>query len=319
MSPDKAFPGPAARAAAAAWVARLHGPQRTPEVEAGLKRWLAESPEHIAAFELLTEIWEKSARLRRRPLEKLARWEQVGFRLRVSWAALATACTCITAVLVTRLFFVGSNELSTGIGEQRTVTLEDGTRVHLSTRTQITVRYGREARRVELTSGEALFVVSHAPRPFIVTAGGHHITALGTQFDVRRDPAALAVTLLEGKVTVTQAPATPPLTLLPGQRVRFAAGEARFDSPSLATVTAWERGEVVFDDTALAEAATEMNRYSRIPLRIAGPQVAAIRVSGIFQAGDTDSFAQALAATYHLRVRHQAGTITLEADSPPSR
>lgn len=60
-------PSPALRAQAAAWVTRLHGPNRTEAVEDGLRCWLAESPEHKAAFELLTDTWEKSGRLRRRP------------------------------------------------------------------------------------------------------------------------------------------------------------------------------------------------------------------------------------------------------------
>ena len=75
------MPSATARAQAAAWIARLHGPNRTPEVEAGLRRWLEEDPERAAAFELVTDTWEKSARLRRRPLEEIISWEQPGLRL----------------------------------------------------------------------------------------------------------------------------------------------------------------------------------------------------------------------------------------------
>jgi transmembrane sensor len=49
-----AKPSAAARAEAVVWVARLHGPNRTGEVEAGLRRWLADDPEHAAAFEQVT-------------------------------------------------------------------------------------------------------------------------------------------------------------------------------------------------------------------------------------------------------------------------
>ena len=84
-------PSAAARAEAAAWVARLHGPNRTQEVEAGLRRWLADDPEHAAAFELLTDTWEKSARLRRRPIEQVATWERRGLRISFARAALSTA------------------------------------------------------------------------------------------------------------------------------------------------------------------------------------------------------------------------------------
>jgi len=53
------------RIEAACWIARLHGPYRTSQVEAGFRRWLAERPERASAFELLTEVWEKAGQLRR--------------------------------------------------------------------------------------------------------------------------------------------------------------------------------------------------------------------------------------------------------------
>src|ERR1700686_3536223 len=89
-SNSKKKPSAVARAEAAAWIARLHGPNRTPEVEAGLRRWMAEDPERAAAFELLTDTWEKSAQLRRHPLEQVASWQWPGFRISLSGAALAT-------------------------------------------------------------------------------------------------------------------------------------------------------------------------------------------------------------------------------------
>ncbi|HEY8510139.1 MAG TPA: DUF4880 domain-containing protein, partial [Steroidobacteraceae bacterium] len=85
---DTGKPSAAARAAAAVWVARLHGPNRTREAEAGVRRWLAEDPEHAAAFELLTDTWERSARLRRNPRADAGRREEAGFRVRFAWAAL---------------------------------------------------------------------------------------------------------------------------------------------------------------------------------------------------------------------------------------
>ncbi len=66
------------------------------------------------------------------------------------------------------------------------------------------MKYDERARRVQLDAGEALFEVSKRHDwPFIVTAGGHEIRALGTSFVVRRDNGRLAVTLVDGKVTVS--------------------------------------------------------------------------------------------------------------------
>lgn len=333
-------PSAAARAEAAAWVARLHGPNRTQEVEAGLRRWLADDPEHPVALEMITETWERSARLRRRPIETVASWEVVGFRLSFSRAALAIVTTAVAAVIGT-LFYLHTDAMTTGIGELRTLRLQDGTRIFMNSSTRLVVRYEKTQRQVRLESGEAFFDVTKNPRrPFIVMAGGHLIRDLGTEFDVRSDARGLAVTLVEGKVAVSllsqrpdasrlcdaRSSTSPPAlasfsqahtySLSAGERLSFTStGMARIDYPPLGIITAWERGQVVLDNTSLEDAVSEMNRYSRQKIVIYGPAASRIRVSGIFQAGDSQNFAAAVARTYHMSVSQHAGTIIL-APSP---
>ena len=316
-------PSAAVRAEAAAWVARLHGPNRTPHVEAGLRRWLADDPEHAAAFELLTDTWEKSARLRRRPLEQVASWEGPGFRISFPRAALAAAATVVLAILAT-IFYLHTDAVTTGVGELRTLTLDDGSRVHLNTDTQVRVHYDKQARHVSLERGEALFEVAKRPDwPFIVAAGGREIKALGTEFVARRDGKRLSVMLMEGKVTVThgtegQSNHSPPeaetFTLIPGDRVTFVGSATpTLDRPAPERITAWLRGEVALDNTSLADAVAEMNRYSHQRIVADDPALAAIRVSGIFQAGDLANFAQAVARMHHIKVLNQQDEIVLMA------
>jgi transmembrane sensor len=312
-------PSAAARAEAAAWIARLHGPNRTRDVESGFRRWMAEDPERAAAFELLTDTWEKSARLRRRPIERVASWELVGFRINFSRAALAAVSIVVLAVVGTA-FYLHSDAVATAIGEQRTLALEDGTRVYLNTDSRAVVHYDKIARRVELDRGEALFEVARRPDwPFIVKAGNRQIRALGTAFIVRRDDQDLVVTLVEGKVTVTPvedtgrpAPVNETEILSPGQRLTFAGSAApKLDRPALDKVTAWQRGQVAFDSTPLADAVAEMNRYSTERLVIEDPKAAAIPISGIFRAGDSANFSEAVAKTYHLQLRDRSNEIIL--------
>jgi len=340
----------ATRAEAAAWVARLHGPKRNAGVESGWRRWMDENPAHAAAFELMTDTWEKSARLRRRPLERVASWEFPGLRISFSRALLGTAMVALLAVIGTVLY-LHSDEVVTAVGEQRTLTLEDGTRVSLNTDTRVRVHYDKAARQVELESGEALFEVAKRPDwPFIVTAAHRHIKALGTEFLVRRDERKLMVTLVEGKVTVSPvtvaptggsgahgsaAPVAPPtrsasstkpavaaasqatFTLVPGQRLTFASsGAPILDRPPLERITAWKRGQVLLDNTRLSEAVREMNRYSTLRLIVEDVQVGAIPISGTFQAGDSENFAKAIARTYHLQVRNQLPDIVLVGKPP---
>lgn len=318
-------PSVAARAEAAAWIARLHGPNRTRVVEVGFRRWIAEDPERAAAFELLTDTWEKSALLRRRPFERVASWELVGFRINFSRAALATVAVAILAIVGT-IFYSRSDAVATAIGEQRTLALEDGTRVYLNTNSRAHVHYDRITRLVELDHGEALFEVAKRPDwPFVVIAGNKQIRALGTAFIVRRDEEALAVTLVEGKVTVESvevsgapAPVGETEVLSPGQRLTFAGSTVpKLDRPQLDRMTAWQRGQVTFDSTPLVDAVADMNRYSTMRLVIEEPRVAGILISGIFRVGDSTSFAQAVAKTYRLQLRKRSREIIL-AGGPPA-
>jgi len=328
-----AKPSQTARAQAAAWIARLHGPNRTPEVDAGFRQWIAEDPAHAEAFELLTDTWEKSSRLRRRP------WEQPAIRSvstsrrtfnRTVFATLA-AMAIGASVFVYKSY---SGVVSTDVGEQRTSRLEDGTRVYLNTDTRVAVHYDRHTRSVSLERGEAMFeVAEHADRPFIVVAGDRRIKALGTSFIVRRDAQLLEVTLVQGKVTVSPSNDARPditqpaadervggsgsgradaFTLSPGERLTLAGnGPPVLDRPAIERISAWQHGQVSLDNTPLAEAVAEMNRYSDIQIVVDGATGAAIRVSGIFRAGDSDDFAQAIAKSYGLRVQLQGRRIIL--------
>jgi len=301
---------PAERLAeAGVWIARLHSGARDPSVTEGLREWLAARPVNARAFELATEVWAEAENLRRVvplvPDRSVERSRRLTLRI-VSLAAASLAAIAATVAL----FISPGSSFSTDVGEQRTVTLTDGTRVFLNTASRLVVRYDKAARRVELKRGEALFeVAKRKDWPFIVAAGDRQIRALGTSFVVRRDGDHLTVTLMEGRVTVSpllsdeRSGSPSGSTLIPGQRLTFAAGRAaHLDSPPLEKVVAWRRGQVILDDTPLAAAAAEMNRYSSVKLLIERPEAETLPVSGLFQAGDSTSFANAVAQTYGLTV-----------------
>jgi transmembrane sensor len=100
-------------------------------------------------------------------------------------------------------------------------------------------------------------------------------------------------------------------TLTPGQRLTFLAGQARLDNASRDKAVAWRRGEIIFDDTPLSDAASELNRYSKEKLVVEQPAAQAMRVTGLFQTGDSLSFAHAVAQSYGLTVEERSDQIVL--------
>ena len=311
-------PQPAAvRAEAAAWVARLQGPERDAATERAFRRWMEADPAHAAAFDRATAVWEgiggAAIGLRAGPGARQA----TRMRIAASLAAVAVVAGAGAWGLLRDPVY------ATKVGEQRVVRLADGSRVALNTNTRLVVHYTKGERDLRLVRGEAQFDVAKNPRrPFIVTAEGQQVRALGTSFVVRDEGRGVSVTLLEGKVTVTpvarKAAAAQPVYLVPGERVRVANATTtpRVDRPPLEAVTAWRSGEILLDDTPLSDAIAEMNRYSPTPLEIESADVAGLRISGIFKSGESESFARTVAAQYGLAVVEQPGRILLA--QPPA-
>ena len=307
-----------ASAEAAVWLARLQGDARTPAREAAFKTWLAADPAHQSAFEKATDLWASlpgAAQLLDEPAPRPAltlasRWQ------RSPVPRLALAASVLLAVGIgTLLTLARPAAYSTAIGEQKVATLSDGSRIALNTDSSVEVRYGAEERLVELDRGEAMFEVAHnGARPFIVRAGDKQVRAVGTSFVVRREGDGVIVTLLEGKVAVTDVrPAAinaKPTYLNPGDRLRAPLdGPARIDAQPADVATAWRRGQAMFSDTPLADAVEELNRYGGPRLVIDDPRLAGLKVSGVFATNDTGEFARAVAALHGMRVEQVGQTM----------
>jgi transmembrane sensor len=217
---------------------------------------------------------------------------------------------------------------TTQIGEQRIVRLMDGSRVTLNSDSRVVVSYRQAERRLSIDRGEAFFeVANEAARPFRVRAGDRVVEALGTSFVVRREAQQLTVTLVEGRVAIRPLAGSlktdAPVTLNPGQRLRVAVSDIKvsdpivphIDAPPIDAVTAWRRGELMLDKTALSDAVAEMNRYDRRQLIIDDAQSAAIQVSGIYHTGDSAVFARMVAGMYGLELSARDGNIHLSSGS----
>ncbi len=321
----------AIRAQAAVWVTDLHGPERSPGLEAGVRRWLAEDPRHAQAFELATDAWQRSGNLPANlheeprppiPLAASTRVRHASCSTRVGLAGAAV----LALVLAVAFYLLKDPSLSTGYAEQKTVELTDGTEVTLNANSRVSVDYTGRVRQVSLDRGEALFnVTKHQTRPFVVIIGSRKVIALGTSFEVRREDTgehSFTVTLIEGRVAIEPlaAPDLLPvepidaILLNPGQRLRVAANTPdTLDAPAIDKVTAWRHGQIIFEDTSIREAAKEFNRYGKRRLTIDPSVSERLRVGGVFRIGDPDSFAHAMVNAYRLRIIERTDEIKLTA------
>jgi transmembrane sensor len=195
---------------------------------------------------------------------------------------------------------------TTEIGERRVVALPDGSRISLDSNSGVQVHYSKTARTLELDRGRARFDVAHdVTRPFTVAAGPETVVAVGTSFNVERLGSKVLVTLIQGHIVVKSRVVAsigsilePPLSLAAGEEL-VASPDVKpsISQTNLQSATAWEGGQLVFKDVTLAEAVERVNRYTGKPVMV-DPSVAAIRISGVFNAGDVGSFVSAVTSYF---------------------
>lgn len=334
MNRVKPFPNLAlAREQAATWVARLdRGLTRDEQVE--FRAWLAH-PVNARAMRQLSSLWTEMDVLQAcaaEPAEPAATASASSRRgPRMAIAASLVVSVAVGGFAWTR--FDGKPSLApmiatstalytTGVGEQRSVPLADGSTLAINTGSQVEiVSFEGAARELRLLRGEALFTVAHDPsRPFRVNVNGHVVEAVGTAFDVRlHDGGGIEVIVTEGRVKLTAGDATTGL-LNRGQAMRIGTdGSARvtdMGGEALTAKLAWRNGMVVFDGETLPEALAEFSRYTSARFVVTDARLRQLRVGGYFAAGDTDYLLDALHSNFGVvSTRNSDGSIQIE----PSR
>ncbi|HEV7613310.1 MAG TPA: FecR domain-containing protein [Steroidobacteraceae bacterium] len=332
---------------AARWLARLHEIKAatTSEFEA----WRRASPKHEQAWVQVAAPWRllveqaaapelialRGAALERARRMARARWRdrRNGFLSARSLAAAAAILVAITA----GAFYVRQlpTVYRTDIGERRVVRLEDGSSISLDSHSEMSIRHTKYSREVALVRGQAHFDVAHdVERPFSVQAGDRKIVATGTSFDVDLVGSDVVVTLIEGHVVVLDrqgndraAGAHARGSGLPEAGVKLEPGERLVASARLSTAaraapavqhvnleraTAWQAGQLVFDNETLAAAVERINRYSRSKLSVADSAAGTMRFSGVFKEDDTKAFVDTVTQYLSLEESvHADGTVEL--------
>src|SRR3984957_1963709 len=235
-------------------------------------------------------------------------------------------------------FHLGSaGHYETSTGERLAFTLNDGSQVTLDTQSELKVSFSTAERSVHLTRGQAFFeVTKDAQRPFVVEVRNRRFVAVGTAFDVRVDGDQVRVTMVEGTVRVEGRGQEVAASTAPGASTQHSASGTsgrsadrdmtRSESPAVTTITAgeqlitdaqredhvratdperstsWRRGQLVFDNTRLADAIAEVNRYSEAKIELAEPDLGNLRLSGAFAAGRPTVFVEAVTTYFPVRV-----------------
>ncbi|HEX7011655.1 MAG TPA: FecR domain-containing protein [Steroidobacteraceae bacterium] len=326
---------------AAEWVVRLTTGEPSARERRQFIAWLKRSPGHLSAYLGIERTWADLGNLdpaRRIDVEALLATpednvvrlgedrqeaEAAGPSHRRFAIALA-ACALLASIGIAWFQVHFANRYTTGVGEQRTVKLSDGSTVVLNTDTTVRVSFTDAVREVELLEGEALFDVAKNPaRPFRVRSDRVIAQAVGTSFVVRKKTAETIVTVIEGQVAVVDTArldVVEPTAILQ-QAVHVSAGtradvvESNIQTTPVANpaaVTSWRSGRLIFDGAPLSDVVAEFNRYNEVQLVLVGTELSDERISGVFDADQPLALARFLERSGAIApIQPGAGTVEL--------
>ncbi|MEZ4720513.1 MAG: FecR domain-containing protein [Flavobacteriales bacterium] len=206
-----------------------------------------------------------------------------------SWLQLAASIAVLLGTALGLWFGLGRETIlmaETGVGELKTITLEDGTQVNLNSGSTLEYpeSFASDHRDVIL-HGEAQFKVANdKSRPFTVQSNGVYTQVLGTTFNVNAfsEDSLVVVSLLEGSVKVSGDA---------GERIIEPMQEATFDLKSheltvhafdSLSVTAWLEGDVVFERMSFDRLCKFMMRKYSVKVSLEQPSMKEYTISGKF-------------------------------------
>lgn len=307
---------------AADWAVRRDLGTLSAAEQAEFEAWLAADVRHLGAYGRAEAVL---ARLER--LNGVAREMDAGTaapawnrrRTLLAAGAATAAAAGIGVALVPRR--AGQEELFTEIGQVREIVLTDGSVVSLNTNSEISVAFTEQARNITLLKGEALFdVAKNKSRPFVVSAGGAQVRAVGTSFTVSHLPEKpVQVLVREGIVELqrTDVPQAPPVRATANVRAIIPPDApivtVTMPEEKLARDLEWQHGRISLDDETLAEAANEFARYSEVRI-IVDPEVSGRTVTGLFASSDPVGFAKTAAAVLKLQTEVRGNEVRIFAE-----
>lgn len=324
------------------WFVRMRDEGVSAADQAAFRTWFEADPAHRQAYQELERVWTGLDHVRPGVPETVNvtaldvqasstpnagaantgsqstdDWKRTVYRPAIAASMAAVIVLCGYLISLPGLFA----DYRTAAGEQREISLDDGSRIRLNTASTVSVNMTDGARHIILHAGEAFFEVSSDPdRPFTVDAGDGQIKVLGTAFSVRRQPAGTRVVVTENRVEVT-GPLGKSEALVAGEAVHAAStGLGPVAQANLKRDLAWIEQELVFENTPLDQVLSEIDRYHPGRILVMSSGIEQIPVTGIFSIADSNRALDTVEESLPVRFVRLSGFIVLAfvQDGDPS-
>lgn len=182
------------------------------------------------------------------------------------------------------------------VGQRRHLALDDGSQLHLNTRSAADVRFDGDQRRVRLLEGELLLEVNSDPRPLRLHTAQGELRLDSGRFDIRQFDGFSLVSVFSGSASVAGT------ALLAGHQARFAADGWQAVAPLDPNRAAWVDGMLVVSQMRLTDFLAELSRY-RLGQLGCSERVADLRISGSYPLADSERILEMLEVALPVKVR----------------
>ncbi|MDR6145020.1 transmembrane sensor [Sphingomonas sp. SORGH_AS870] len=311
---------------AADWADRLDA--LSPDDRAELGAWLNRSPAHRDALGRMVRLLgdpalfhvveqaERASLSIPAPRPRPRRWQALARPANRRFAigiAAALAAMAVAPVLWHALPPGGTvrADYASAVGQQRRVTLPDGSDMTLDAASRVAIAFSDDARDLTLQGGAARFEVRHdADRPFAVSTPEGQMVALGTNFSVDRGAGHSELRVYRGRVRLS-VPGQAPVVVTAGywaEAGRDRIALHRFDT---AIYQGWQDRWLTGDRIRLGDAVARIGRYSPRPIRLADPALADETFNGRFRLDRPVESLTLIGALFDLSVREGPDGITL--------
>lgn len=244
----------------------FHTPEGRMQVDETMEEVWHESEQAVPVA--ASEAYKKEAAAL---LKRIRRHEQRRYLLRpfLKYAALLILCLLPAYGLYTwlgggEMHRVLYTEVTAGKGENRSLTLPDGSRATLNAGSVLKypTEFRGDLRQIEM-NGEAFFEVSSdKTKPFLIHTRDADIRVLGTSFNVKAYEAdeEVAICVKTGKVEVALAEGT--IRLTPDEEIVFDKGSREISKRRISAdkVTAWLKGGLYFNRTPVKSVVRQLER-----------------------------------------------------------
>lgn len=304
---------------AADWMVQLQSGSATDEDRRAIAQWQARSAQHAQAWQraeaILGDFNSVPGAIAGDTLKRIGRKHTLGRRQALGLLLLAGPATWLAYRL--KPWQAWTADQHTAIGEQRPLSLPDGTQLLINTNSSLNIAFTDQVRRIELLKGEVMITTAKDPapshRPFIVQTRHGTARALGTHFSVRVGEQRSRVAVIDGAVEMLPAQASGGVIVKAGEQSAFGSdGVAAVEALDNSALT-WQSGMLLAQQMRLADLLEELGRYRAGVLRC-DASVAGLTVSGAFSLRDTDASLRLLQQSLPVSVSSLTGYwVTIEA------